>query len=198
MPAHFNASIFELWLLLFAFSFGAIWITPIVARMLIQLASIRRWKSAEATVEQVESRNVLAVGDPSAAWPDKADNIFARYTYQVAGIPYTGTRLTILDSSLPLATNYDKNLLRTLNDAVSHNERITIWVDPEDPHNSIVTRKPYLIRLVVYVSIAAVSWGVVYALLHRFNYWQIGLALAFAVAFGKLLTFINSRKHPLR
>ena len=64
---------------------------------------------------------------------------FARYTYTFNGQRYDGSRVS-LSSGGDNIGSYQEDLGRRLQNAAGRNESITVFVDPEQPSNSIVDR----------------------------------------------------------
>ena len=63
-----------------------------------------------------------------------------QYTYTVSGKTYIGNKLSLIDD-LPIFSNYDKRMHLLLNGLLLNSEKITIYINPKNHKNSLISQK---------------------------------------------------------
>lgn len=106
---------------------------------------------------------VILAGAESAPVPDSVrPSIKVTYLYRFNENDYEGHRLSIRDG-IAFDNNWDKKLFTYLEKAKSTDKKISIWVNPRNPAYSIVSRKPYALRMMLYaVFFMAGTYGAYY------------------------------------
>lgn len=146
--------------LILGFAFGGFLYAFLVLifRMFTLIRRTRGWITVNAIVRDIRIMNItldkatddgLAKLEPDS---DKLQEIQVVVEYEFAGTQYQGNRLSIRDDSPPFGSNFDRRIFDYLRNANREGKSVTIWVDKNNPGNSIITREPYVFRLVVYTA----------------------------------------------
>lgn len=146
---------------LFALPFAAVgvWMLVSASTLLIDARAVRDWYPVEA--------HLLDAGYQTNSGDSTTWEAYAEYRYETRGRLYTGTRVMLAAGADNLG-DYQRTLGSRLADAQARGEPITVWVDPEDPSNSIVDR--------------TVRWGLVgFKSMFAFVFGGIGFGLLYAV-----------------
>ncbi len=108
-----------------------VWMGWSIANIFLDAAEMRSWQPVEATLSS--AGYTTSRGD-SDTW-----EAYAEYYYDYDGRPYVGMRVTI-DSGSDNIGSYQRDMGNYLSGALSRGEPITVWVDPDDPQDSIIDR----------------------------------------------------------
>lgn len=177
----------ENWLVLFVSFAVAIsgWFTVIV--MIIQALRVRFWVSVSAEIKELslvpdESRMLGFMGLTGFPAPDfTSHNIRVNYVYEYRNSAYEGSCVSIKDSVIGFALNRDKTLYLSLNQAMSSNKKIQVWVNPKRPTEAMITRRLYFWYLTVFTAFAGGGTYGVYYFKQFFSPWPTVIAMLFAV-----------------
>ena len=124
----------RVFLLLFALPFFGVgvWMAYSTASTVYDARQINQWLPVTATLTRAgwETHS----GDDSNTF-----EAFAEYTYQVDGTVYQGDRVSIGGGSDNIG-DFQQDLGRRLQNALSRGEYITVFVNPEDPADAVADR----------------------------------------------------------
>ena len=110
---------------------------------------MRSWQPAPATL--------MSAGYTTSRGETDTWEAYAEYTYEFDGQIYVGNRVAIGSGSDNIG-DYQRDMGNRLSGAMSRGESITVWVDPDNPQDSIIDRD---IRwgLVAFRLIGAIVFG---------------------------------------
>lgn len=149
--------------LLFALPFAGagVWMCVSVTGSLLDAREMRGWSETEAQLIRAgyETRS----GDESDTYKAYADY---RYTY--LGQAYTGSRVTISSGGDNIGS-YQQDIGNRLRGALSRGETIVVYVDPEDPSQSIIDRNLRWgllgFKMILLLVFGGVGFGLIVAML---------------------------------
>lgn len=130
----------------------------LIFRMVTLIRRTREWITTNAKVLDIRIMSITlakSTDDGHAKLEpdsDKLQEIQVVVEYEFAGTQYQGNRLSIRDNSPPFGSNFDYRLFDYLRNVKKEGKPVTIWVDKYNPENSIITREPYVFRLVMYTA----------------------------------------------
>ena len=119
---------------LFALPFAGVgvWMLVSITGTLLDARDMRGWSATEA--ELIRAGYETRSGDDSDTYEAYADY---RYTY--LGRPYAGSRVTTSSGGDNIG-RYQQDIGNRLRAALSRGEPITVYVDPDDPSQSVIDR----------------------------------------------------------
>ena len=125
----------KVFLIIFALPFFGVgvWMLYSVSSNMIDAWRMQGWEVAEAALSQggYETHS----GDDSDTY-----KAYARYSYQFRGSAYTNNRVSIAGGADNVG-DYQATLGRRLGTALSRGDSIEIYVNPDDPQDSVIDRK---------------------------------------------------------
>jgi len=126
----------KLFLLLFALPFAGFgtWMAYSIGSECYQAAAMRDWQPVNATL--LTAGYTTHRGDDSTSY-----KAYATYQYNYAGTRYEGSRVGLWSGSDNIG-DYQQDTGNALAGALARGEPITIYVDPEQPSESIIDRSP--------------------------------------------------------
>ena len=121
--------------------------------VLIQIWRYRRlmnWRIVEGRITQF---NIESFKQPQVYILAEKVRPAVVYSYEVDGDSYTGSKITLEDSSLISDPESKMHPWPTLQSNLSH----PVFIDPEDPNNSVLLRKMLPYRANHYAALAVTS-----------------------------------------
>jgi len=144
--------------LLFALPFFGIgvWMAYSIGSNLIDFARMKQWLPVQASLQRAGYERHS--GDDSDTY-----EAYAQYTYEISGQAYIGTRVAISGGADNIG-DYQADLGNRLSQTMGRGETITVYVNPENPSDSIVDR--------------SVRWGLMgFKSIFLFVFGGVGLGL---------------------
>jgi len=119
---------------LFALPFFAVgvWMLWSISSTLYDAAQMRAWQPTDGRL--IEAGYSTSQGDDSDTY-----KAYASYTYRWGGETHNGSRVAI-SSGADNIGDYQQRLGNRLSAAMARGETVTVWVDPEEPRQSIIDR----------------------------------------------------------
>lgn len=108
----------------------------IVLSTLFDAFNMQSWQSTPAELNQAKISSYQSRNDNGTHTTMYTLNI--EYTYQSQGRNYIGTRATLLESSSSNSDEHYQNLYKIKQE--SSQNRLNVWVNPQDPYESIYDR----------------------------------------------------------
>ncbi|MDJ0908334.1 MAG: DUF3592 domain-containing protein [Woeseiaceae bacterium] len=120
--------------ILFALPFigVGVWMGWSIGKIVHDSIEMRSWQPVQATLT---SAGYTTHRGESDTW-----EAYAEYSYRFDGRPFVGFRVTI-DSGGDNIGNYHRNMGDRLRAIMASGEPITVWVDPDNPQDSIIDRE---------------------------------------------------------
>lgn len=156
-----------------------------LANMFAWVRRMRRWVGAEAQIIDL----YLKDDSIGIVKRDVTSNIKIEYRYSYNGQSYAGHKVSLLDYVVPFNVNYDTKIYEALKRANASGQRISIWIDPNDPSSSIVDRKLRASWILFMLAFAVAGFVGSYALMPLLDRWLILLAIVAAVILVSLFVW---------
>ncbi len=120
--------------ILFALPFIGIggWMAWSIGKIVHDAVEMQSWEPVQATLT---SAGYTTNRGESDTW-----EAYAEYSYRFDDRPYVGFRVTI-DSGADNIGNYHRNMGDRLRAVMASGQSITVWVDPDNPQDSIIDRE---------------------------------------------------------
>ncbi len=152
----------KIFLFLFALPFFGVgvWMGYSIVANLNEAWQMKQWAPEQATLRRAGYETHS--GSDSTTY-----EAYAEYSYEFAGRMYSNDRVGISGGSDNIG-NYQQDMGRVLSSAMNRGESITVYVDPENPSDSIIDR--------------TVRWGMIgFKSIFFFVFGGVGLGLIIAV-----------------
>ena len=126
----------KIFLLLFALPFlgVGIWMTSSIGTDLADAWQMQHWTQVNAKL--IEAGYETHRGDDSDTY-----NAYARYSYQVDGQAFTNDRVSI-SAGADNVGSYQKDIGNRLSGVMARRQSVVVYVNPQDPADSIIDRNP--------------------------------------------------------
>lgn len=136
MGAKLAATIFAL---VFIVPFGGAGLVAgvLLAKTLVDTHRARDWVAVQANVDEA----ALAVVPGSRRYRASTRSASATYRYTIGGKEYVGTRLGFYGSGSDNLGDWQEKMAASLEAARAQGRTITVYVNPEDPADSVVDRE---------------------------------------------------------
>ena len=152
----------KIFLILFALPFFGVgvWMLITTSGNILDSWQMRSWESTQAQL--VEAGYETHVGDDSSTY-----EAYAAYSYRYRGQDYLNDRVAISAGADNIG-DYQTDIGRELSGALGRGERIIVYVNPDDPQDSIIDRE--------------VRWGMIgFKSIFVFTFGGVGLGLIIMV-----------------
>lgn len=125
----------------------------VILKISIYAFSMRHWLQTNASITACGLKDDSGGAEIGGfCSPDGiVANIQTHYKYSVNGVEYDNTYISVMDFARPFVLNYDKYIYKD----ISKNKSTTIWYNPKNPGKSVITRKFYFGRFIMFVSLTA-------------------------------------------
>lgn len=156
--------------------------------------SMKQWIQVAATVKGIQRRSETEAGHELSMniKIKEGYRIKVRYEYECEGVRYIGDKINVLDYVGLFFLNYDSQVFRRLQRAVSGDGGILVWVNPKKLSESVVDRRSRPGVVLISLLLAVVGASGSYYLARSMSHWTILVTLITA---GLLLGLCSMLQH---
>jgi len=135
---------------------------------LLKMYAVKEWKKVQGTCHSVGIRKIMMLGE-SRGGPVERYRPYCSYRYEVDGVRYSSSRLSLIDKDFAYAKEHLINAERLIKKD-SRAKTVTVYVNPDNPADAMLVPrislgKTITLKYILLLVVLAIAVGVFFVIL---------------------------------